>query len=180
MAVVLEKTQRALRRPIPMVRRRRSANADAVAGVRKATKIVSSPPIVPRTPSIDAPSMALATGCALAAGVRITTRLPAVSAPVTYSATACSSRVSTTSRGAKATTAPPANAAQVARERRLRDAEAALLQQGEHFVLRMDGLLADDPKDLLLPPQYIAMRMLIHRVEFLCILRWMSTCSLSL
>src|SRR3954468_20632384 len=45
----------------------------------------------------------------------------------------------------------------------------------------MDGLLPDDPKDLILSPQYIAMRMLIHRSEFLCIPRRMSTgwCSLS-
>ena len=46
-------------------------------------------------------------------GVKLAEQLPAVSAPLTYSAMACSSRVSRTSRGAKATTAPPAKASLV-------------------------------------------------------------------
>src|SRR5688500_5971588 len=61
----------------------RRANAGAAAGVRKATKIVSSPPIVPRTSSIGAESMALASGCAAAGGVLITTMFTAASAKTT-------------------------------------------------------------------------------------------------
>ena len=49
------------------------------------------------------------------------------------------------------------------------------VQQSQQFILRMDRLIADDAKDLLVPPQYVAMRMIIHRNEFLCIRRRMST-----
>ena len=184
------KTQRAVRRRTPMVRRTRSQNAEAADGVRKATKMVSSPPMVPRTPSMDAASMALATGCALAAGVRMTTRLPAVSAPVTiFSDGLLQPRLDDVARregddraagkGVARDVAVRrlghAELAQVARERRLGDAEAALFQKRQQFILRMDGLVADDAKNLVASAKPVSMRMNIHRREFLCIPRRMST-----
>ena len=48
-----------------------------MAPVAAARKIVSSPAIVPTTPSSSASSRARATGCAAAGGVLRTTRVPA-------------------------------------------------------------------------------------------------------
>src|SRR5262249_48868238 len=74
---------------MPAICCRCRAKAAAAFAVRRATKMVSSPPTVPRTSSRAAASMALASGCAPAGGVLITTRFTAASAERTLSRTSC-------------------------------------------------------------------------------------------
>ena len=185
-----EKLSGRVRRRTPMVRRRRSANAEAADGVRKATKMVSSPPMVPRTPSIE--RGVDGAGHRLRAGGRRADDdevAGGVGAGDVFSDGLLQPRLHDVARregddraageGVARDVAVRrlghAELAQVARERRLRDLEAALLQQRQQLVLRMDGLVADDAKDLVASAKPVPMRMNIHRREFLCIPRRMST-----
>ena len=141
----------------PAKRSRRLASAAARRASRAMTRIVSSPPIVPTASGNCARSMAIASGCACPTPVRMTT-----------SCCTCSTRAEELAGGALergerrlgigrvepgplvravAGALHEAELLDVARDRRLRRVEAALVQAAAQLLLAVQRVAIDEFQD---------------------------------